>query len=129
MDASVIVATRNRSLFLGALLDAFARQTLPTGTSWELLVVDNGSTDDTADVLAQELDRGRLPLLALREPVPGKSRALNLAMARARGDLWVFTVRWPRDPQVAGRPAWLAAYRGALCHAPRDHQHAGLRAR
>lgn len=120
MDASVIVATRNRSRFLGALLDALAGQALPAGTSWELLVVDNGSSDDTAHVLAQEIDRGRLPLLALSEPTPGKSRALNLAMARARGDLWVFT-----DDDVLPEPEWLGAYIDAARRHPNIDGFAG----
>lgn len=120
MDASVIVATRNRSRFVSALLDALAAQVLPAGTSWELLVVDNGSTDDTAQVLAQELDRGRLPLLALLEPTPGKSRALNLAMARARGDLWVLT-----DDDVLPHPEWLGAYIDAARRHPNIDGFAG----
>ena len=113
MDASVIVATRNRAQFLSALLDALAEQTLPADTSWELIVVDNGSTDTTAQVLMQEQGRGRLPLLPLQEAIPGKSRALNLAMARARGRLWIFT-----DDDVLPEPGWLGAYLDAARRHP-----------
>lgn len=120
MDASVIVATRNRSGFLAALLDALAKQQVPEGVVWELLIVDNGSGDATPQVLAHELSIGRLPLTPLCEPIPGKSRALNLAMGRARGDLWIFT-----DDDVLPEPAWLAAYIDAAQRHPAVQGFAG----
>jgi len=56
---------------------------------WELLVVDNNSTDQTPDVLAEFA--GQLPLRALREPKPRKSNATNLVVKEARGEYILWT--------------------------------------
>jgi len=95
-EVSVIIATRNRAESLRRLLPRLLE--LSPGLSWELIVADNGSTDDTAKVLAGMGARVR----TVFEPLPGKSRALNRAMAAARGDLLVFT-----DDDVEPDRAWL----------------------
>lgn len=70
--------------------------------SWELIVVDNGSTDGTDHLL---LSAGaHLPIIGLYEERPGKSRALNRALLRARGEIVVFT-----DDDVIPDPHWLVA--------------------
>jgi glycosyltransferase involved in cell wall biosynthesis len=100
MDASVILATRDRGELLAQTLTHLARQTVGD-LHWELIVVDNGSSDDTPIVLA-DADK-RLPLLSLKEPSPGKNRALNRALAVAQGKLLIFT-----DDDVIADPAWVA---------------------
>jgi GT2 family glycosyltransferase len=105
LDASVLVATRGRAALLGATLAHLARQ-VTDGLRWEVVVVDNGGDDATAAVLAQA--RAALPLVVLAEPRPGKNRALNRALAVARGALLVFT-----DDDVEPGPRWLAEYVGA----------------
>lgn len=105
VDISVVLATRNRARILEATLASFARQRLGA-LRWEAIVVDNGSTDDTAAVI--ERARDSVPLVALAEPMPGKNRALNRGLAVARGELFVFT-----DDDVLVDPAWLAELHGA----------------
>lgn len=105
LDASVLVATCNRAGLLRATLGRLARQAVD-GLRWEVIVVDNGSDDATAAVLADA--RARLPLVVLHEPRPGKNRALNRALPIARGALLVFI-----DDDVEPGPGWLAAYVGA----------------
>lgn len=100
MDASVILATRNREELLAQTLAHLARQVVGD-LRWELIVVDNGSTDRTPSVLAEAA--ARLPLVALREPSPGKNRALNRGLAAAQGELLIFT-----DDDVIADPAWIA---------------------
>jgi len=95
-QVSVIVATRNRAESLRRLLPRLLE--LSPGLSWELIVADNGSTDDTSQVLAAMAGRVR----TVFEPQPGKSRALNRAMAAARGELLIFT-----DDDVEPDRAWL----------------------
>lgn len=95
-EISVIIATRNRADSLRRLLPRLLE--LSPGLAWELVVVDNGSTDDTAEVLAGMAGK----LRTVVEPLPGKSRALNRAMAAARGELLVFT-----DDDVEPDRAWL----------------------
>lgn len=104
-ELSVLVATRDRAASLASTLESLVAART-TGLDWELLVVDNGSSDETPAVLAGFADR--LPLVALVEPRAGKNRALNRALARARGRLLVFT-----DDDVAVAPGWLAAFAAA----------------
>ena len=50
MDLTVLVSTCNRARDLERLLASLARATLKPGRTWELILVDNNSTDDTAIV-------------------------------------------------------------------------------
>lgn len=100
---SVVFATRNRAASLPRVLEAFAALASPPG-GWKLLVVDNGSTDDTRAVLASHA--GRLPLTVLDCPRPGKNRALNTALPHLAGDLTVWT-----DDDVLPDRDWLVRLR------------------
>lgn len=112
MDLSILIATRDRAESLRRTLESIALQELGE-LSWEVIVVDNGSTDETSTVLQNPPDG--LPLVALHEPSPGKNRALNRALDRARGELLVFT-----DDDIVAQPGWLAALHSAGCRWPED---------
>jgi glycosyltransferase involved in cell wall biosynthesis len=102
---TVLLATRNRAQILREVLESYAKvQSPPSG--WKLLVVDNGSTDQTAQVLADFADR--LPLRALSEPKAGKNVALNRGLTLAEGDLVVFT-----DDDAFPHSEWLVQLRKA----------------
>ena len=116
-DATVIIATRDRARLLEDTLADLARQELG-GRSWELIVVDNGSTDGTSALL--EGREGSLPLTILYEPEPGKNRALNRAWPHASGDLLVFT-----DDDVRTDPGWLRSLLEAAERWPDDNLFGG----
>jgi GT2 family glycosyltransferase len=101
LDATVIFSSYNGAERLRRTLDSLVSQDLPRDR-WELLAVDNNSTDDTFAVLMSY--RGRLPIIPLSHPVPGKSGALNAALDMARGELVVFT-----DDDIEADPRWLSA--------------------
>lgn len=100
LDISVIIATCDRARGLETTLDHLRRQEVE-GLSWELIVIDNGSTDDTQAVLDRA--RGDFALVNIYEPISGKSRCINRALDVARGRLLVFT-----DDDVELTPAWIA---------------------
>lgn len=102
---TVVFSTRNRCRRLPYVLERYCRLD-PVPGGWRLLVVANACSDDTPAVLAGFADR--LPLTVLEEPVPGKNRALNRALAAVEGDLVVFT-----DDDVLVEAPWLAALRRA----------------
>jgi glycosyltransferase involved in cell wall biosynthesis len=109
---SVVIATFNRAPLLAETLDALAAQLSPPG-GFEVIVADNGSTDATAGVVRAAA--ARLPIEYLRVATPGKSHAVNAAIARARGDLLVFT-----DDDVVPVPGWLNAWTRAFADTGAD---------
>ncbi len=86
---SLIVCTRDRAAQLGACLDAIAR--IDYGGLWEAVLVDNSSTDGTAEVIARFADRASFPVHYVHAPVPGLGNARNAGVAAARGQLILFT--------------------------------------
>jgi len=111
VDVSVIVCTRNRSEALARLLEQLEHLVVPGGLRWELIVVDNASTDDTASLLASR--RTSLPMRVLHERVPGLSRARNAGIAASRGDLLLFT-----DDDCLPDAHWLATIHEEFTRAP-----------
>ena len=97
---SVIIATRDRAPLLKGTLDALRNQVSP-GCPVEVLVVDNGSIDDTRAVVEAAHRESTIPVIYLSESRPGKSHALNAAVAHARGDLLAFT-----DDDVLPSRSW-----------------------
>jgi glycosyltransferase involved in cell wall biosynthesis len=106
---SVIVATRNRRAALAQFLDSVIR--LPAEPDWELIVVDNGSSDGTAALLASAA--ASLPLIAIEERRRGKSRALNKALGYARAELLLFA-----DDDIVPDRQWLTALSRAAIDYP-----------
>ncbi|UCG33050.1 MAG: glycosyltransferase family 2 protein [Phycisphaerales bacterium] len=99
LDFSIALATRNRARVLGLTLASLTR--LDTGSlRWELVVVDNGSTDYTQ--LTVRRFATRLPIRYEFEPQPGKSIALNRVAATLRGRLVCFT-----DDDIIFPPHWM----------------------
>src|SRR5262245_51141849 len=86
---SLIIASRNRREFLQACLDRVAA--LRTEVPWELIVVDNGSSDGSGDLVERFLAAGRLVGKLVREPRPGLGRARNAGIAGSRGEILAFT--------------------------------------
>jgi len=87
---SVVIATCNRAENLQRCLEALVASDLP-GVPWEIIVVDNGSTDSTRGVVRAFGDDGRAPVQYLFEQHRGKSIALNCGVRKARGQLLAFT--------------------------------------
>ncbi|MBN2430533.1 MAG: glycosyltransferase [Acidobacteria bacterium] len=80
---SIIIPTYNAARFLPAALESIFRQDYP---SYEVIAVDDGSTDETAAVLQPFADR----IILLRQPNAGVSAARNRGLAAARGEWVVF---------------------------------------
>ncbi len=89
MRISLLIATRNRRDSLERCLAAVGRARAPGPL--QVIVVDNGSSDATAALLDGCARTAPFTLVSLREPEPGKSRALNAGLARATGDVIVFS--------------------------------------
>jgi glycosyltransferase involved in cell wall biosynthesis len=115
LDISVAVCTRNRAAGLERLLDSFEQMRIPGSLGWEVLVVDNGSADETCEVV--ESFRGRLPIRIMTESRIGLSHARNRAVDGALGRYLCWT-----DDDVIVPADWLEVYWRAF----RDHPDAAV---
>ncbi len=97
MKISVIVPVYNAAPYLPRCIDALLAQDIDS-TTYEILMVDNGSTDASAAIA------GRYPeVRLLREPKQGSYAARNRALRDATGELLAFT-----DADCAPEPNWLS---------------------
>ena len=107
---TVLLATRDRASLLHDVLEAYCHlQSPPSG--WKVVIVNNGSTDHTDQVIASFADR--LPIQSVLEPKSGKNYALNAGLDRVEGDLTVLT-----DDDVFPAPDWLVHLRKAADELP-----------
>ena len=102
MDLSVIICTYNRAQSLDKTLESLEGMIVPEGIDWEVLVVDNNSSDKTKEVVEDFSRRGALNLGYLFESKQGKSFALNRGLESAKGEIIAFT-----DDDVLMDKGWL----------------------
>jgi len=105
------LCTYNRARYLDGALRSIARLTLPDNLEYEVVLVDNNSTDDTAQV-AERVSR-RIPIRVFSALRQGLSHARNRVLREARGDLMLFT-----DDDVVLEPGWLGEYATAFSQFP-----------
>jgi len=101
-DVSVVVPVRDGAAVLGSCLDGLSAQ---RDVALEVVVVDNGSTDSTADIAR----RHPVSATVLNEARPGSYAARNAGIAAARAGVLAFT-----DADCVPDPGWIAAGLAAL---------------
>ena len=100
MFLSVIIPTRNRAKYLSGALESLTRQTYPLDM-FEVLVIDNGSTDNTREVCASF--KNRVPQLRyFYEETPGLHVGRHLGMKMAKSEILVYA-----DDDIEAFPTWL----------------------
>ena len=102
MIITLILCTHNRYADLRKALESIAVMDLPEFIDWEVLVVDNNSSDRTPSLVEDFCRRYPTRFRYLFEPTAGKSHALNTGIREARGDILAFT-----DDDVTVDPTWL----------------------
>jgi glycosyltransferase involved in cell wall biosynthesis len=91
MDVTILICTYNRAGMLAPTLDSIAAQRRPADVRWEVLVVDNNSTDETKAVVEQRQLAFPTVLRYAFEPRQGKSFALNTGCGLADGAIIAYT--------------------------------------
>ncbi len=111
---SVVICSYNGALRLPPVLAHLARQD-PTGDiPWEVIVVDNASTDDTAAVARREWPRGHcVPLRVIAEPRLGLAWAKERGLSEARYELVSFV-----DDDSWVCPGWVRTVADACARHP-----------
>jgi glucosyl-dolichyl phosphate glucuronosyltransferase len=97
---SILIATFNRAAVLQKTLESLA--CLQPHGSWEVIVIDNNSPDDTRQVVEAATRTFPVPLRYVYEREAGRSAALNSGFRVARGAILVTT-----DDDVRVEPDWL----------------------
>jgi glucosyl-dolichyl phosphate glucuronosyltransferase len=100
MRFSVVICTHNRAALLKATLSAVNAMVCQGG--FEIIVVDNRSTDNTREIVMTAAASASNPLKYLREDRGSKSFALNTAIAASSGEIVAFT-----DDDAVPQPDWL----------------------
>jgi glycosyltransferase involved in cell wall biosynthesis len=114
ITATIAVCTHNRGRLLEQCLTSLDNQLAEPG-QLEVLVVDNGSTDETPEVIRRWEQQGA-GRRSVREPLRGISRARNAALDASDRDVVLFL----DDDALAG-PRWAATHLEAY----EDHEHTG----
>ncbi len=102
VNTSVVVCTYNRCESLFAVLGNIAAQIMPESVTWEVVVVDNNSTDKTREVIEEAARKWPGRFRYIFEQRQGLSIARNRAVKEARGRVIAFT-----DDDVTINPDWL----------------------
>jgi glycosyltransferase involved in cell wall biosynthesis len=113
---SVVFATKNGGVTIERTLNSLIK--LETDELWELYIVDNGSDDNTLEIIKKFVSR--LPLTVLSEKKPGKNNALNAAIPYINGDIIVFT-----DDDVAVTTDWIDSIKQVCTEQPKFDIFAG----
>lgn len=107
MQISAIICTHNRDNYLGAAIDSLLGQDFPG--EFEVIVVDNGSSDRTREVTEQRLHDSRLQYIF--EPVLGLSVARNTGAKSAKSQILAYL-----DDDAVASPQWLQVLYNAFQH-------------
>ena len=102
MQISVILCTYNRGQSLSQTLGSIAASAPPETANWEVLVVDNNSSDDTRSVIEGFCRQYPGRFRYIFDPVQGKSHALNAGIRSSSGEILAFV-----DDDVLVDPNWL----------------------
>ena len=118
---SIILSTRNRANDLRETLKSLGDVTIPEDAPTELILIDNGSTDHTAEVV-RNCGITNISVRYLYEPRIGKCRALNRGMKAAQGEVFVFT-----DDDVRFPPEWIECMARPILTGSADAVQGGVR--
>jgi glucosyl-dolichyl phosphate glucuronosyltransferase len=99
---SAVIATRNRSAYLRKAIDSLVHQNLDPDL-YEIIVVDNGSEDDTKQVVEEFSSAPNLRYMF--QPVLGCSPARNMGWQNAQGEIIAYM-----DDDAIACPEWLAGF-------------------
>jgi glycosyltransferase involved in cell wall biosynthesis len=102
LKISVVLCTYNRCRSLAKALESVAASELPATFEWEVVVVDNHSSDQTREVVEDFCHRYPGRFRYVFEAKQGLSHARNAGIRQARGDFIAFT-----DDDLTVEPTWL----------------------
>lgn len=107
--ATVIICTRDRAASLARTLDSLVAAASLITDTWEVIIVDNGSSDDTTECASSY--SGSVPIRVVAEPKAGLSNARNAGVRASKGEF----ILWTDDDVLVDKrwlSAWFSAFKG-----------------
>jgi len=104
MLLTVTIQTYNNAELLDSTLEQLRGLQCPKADDYEILIVDNNSSDSTSKVIQKHIVASRSRMRSVFEPLQGLSHARNCALKKARGQVVCFL-----DDDVFVDPQWLTA--------------------
>ena len=117
VDLSVVICTFNGQDRLPEVLDALMVQSVPAEIHWEIVVIDNNSTDRTSEVAAGYGPHSPAPLIVVKESTPGLIYARRRGVLASTGQFISFL-----DDDTIVDADWVQV----VCEFFRTHERAGL---
>lgn len=114
MKATIQLCTYNRAHLLGRVLDACFEQTV-SPAEYEVVLVNDGSTDDTPRVIAAAQARATCPFTVVSRPNGGLAKARNSGLARSTGERVILI-----DDDVLPLPDFVEEHLRSGARRPRD---------
>ncbi len=99
-QVSVVIATLNRATYLNLCLHALTKQTA-SSNEYEIIVVDNGSNDNTCEVVSAYCE-SHINIRYILEPRQGLAIARNTGVKHSKADIIAFT-----DDDAIPDPSWV----------------------
>ena len=109
MDISVVICTYNRSRHLKNVLSSLAEQEVSDDLTWEIVVIDNNSKDNTKDIVRDFKSTTSIPVQYFTEEKQGLSHARNRGIVEATGKYVAFT-----DDDAIAEKKWVASLHEGL---------------
>lgn len=105
---SVIIPTYNRADEISELLNSLLKQNI-SKDEFEIIVVDDGSTDNTSEIINKIKKKNFLNIITVHQDHKGPGEARNLGMSSAKGNYYIFI-----DSDCIADPTWLSAYKNEV---------------
>jgi len=109
VEFSVIICTRNRAESLAKNLDSLLKLRIPDSLTYEILVIDNGSSDGTRQTVEAYIEKYPDTFRYYFEEKEGISNARNCGVENARGDVLAYV-----DDDELVKDNWMQALRDAF---------------
>ena len=118
LNLSIIIPTRNRSEFLNKTLESITNQTM-NKSLFEVIIVDNGSTDNTKKIISDYIDK--LNIKYLYEPKLGLHEGRHTGLKNASCEILVYI-----DDDIEAFPEWLQTIQNVFDTQWRDNEKARI---
>lgn len=102
MDLTIVMSTCNRATDTQRFLESLETTQCRPEIQWEVIVVDNNSTDQTSPIVSAYIEHAGYPLKLIKETQKGKSAGVNAGIHVARGRILALT-----DDDVIVTPNWV----------------------